>query len=257
MNFKRIKQVIKYGWLHAGQISDRHFDGGGRRKRLLLFADILKCFHRYGMWSNQYVKEAFWELEPSKRDEIGLRYLEANIKREKWVKDFYDNRAFLAKWKSYEIEASARKREARNVAYTKRYCMGDGCMIEHGVEFSRQHHLPGTIKIGSHVLFAKNVFVDYSGEIVIEDDVKITAGVSIESHHRDLEAYMQGRDVNIPTKLFIGQGAYIGTHAIILDSCNYIGKYARIGAGAVVTKDIPDYSVAVGVPAKVIKEIEH
>lgn len=88
---------------------------------------------------------------------------------------------------------------------------------------------------------------------MIEDNVKIAAGVSIESHHRDLEAFNQGKDINIPTKLQICNGAYIGTHAIILDSCNYIGKNARIGAGAVVTKDVPDYAVVVGVPAKVVR----
>lgn len=75
----------------------------------------------------------------------------------------------------------------------------------------------------------------------------------IESHHRDLDAYKMGLDVNIPTKLTIEENAYIGIRAIILDSCNYIGKNARIGAGAVITKDIPDYATAVGVPAKVIR----
>lgn len=48
----------------------------------------------------------------------------------------------------------------------------------------------------------------------------------------------------------------IGSRAIILDSCNYIGLHARIGAGAVVTKDVPDYSVVVGVPARVIKYLK-
>ena len=82
-------------------------------------------------------------------------------------------------------------------------------------------------------------------------------GVIIETHHRDLEAYRDGHDVNIPTRLEIGEKAYLGSRAIILDSCNYIGKYARIGAGAVVTKDVPDYAVVVGVPAKVIKTLSH
>lgn len=135
--------------------------------------------------------------------------------------------------------------------------MGEGSIVEYGVELSRQHHLPGSIKIGNHVLLAKHVFIDYSGEVIIDDNVKIAAGVSMESHHRDLEAYQQGKDVNIPTKLHICDGAYIGTHASILDSCNYIGKHARIGAGAVVVKDIPDYAVAVGVPAKVVKVLPH
>ena len=89
------------------------------------------------------------------------------------------------------------------------------------------------------------------------NNVRFGAGVSVESHHRDLQAMKEGKDVNIPTQLHICEGAYISTYAIILDSCNYIGKYARIGAGTVVVKDIPDYSVAVGVPAKVVKELSH
>lgn len=249
----RIKQVAKYGWLHAGKISDDFFSG---QKRIRIFLDILTCYKKYMMWSNQYLKEKFWEIDKGQRASIGRKYHEANSKREEWVKDFYDNRKFLAKWSKYEIETSAKKRELRNKAYSKHYSMGKGCFVEYGVEFSRQHHLPGSIKIGNKVLFAKNIFIDYSGEIIIDDNVKFGAGVSIESHHRDLEAFLLGKDVNIPTQLHICKGAYIGTHSIILDSCNYIGKYARIGAGAVVTKDIPDYAVAVGVPAKVVKYVK-
>lgn len=49
----------------------------------------------------------------------------------------------------------------------------------------------------------------------------------------------------------------IGSRAIILASCHYIGKHARVGAGAVVTHDVPDYAVVAGVPAKVIRMMEH
>ena len=254
MNINRLKQVIKYGWNHSGRVSKDHFDG---RKRLSLFFDIIACYFRYGMWSNQYLKESFWALNKAERDQIGLNLQDENKHRENWVKDFYKNRKFLARWSRYEIEASAAKRIRRNAAYKKHYSMGEGCMIEYGVELSRQHHLPGTVRIGNRVLLAKKVFIDYSGDVRIDDDVKIAAGVCIESHHRDLDAYMQGKDVNVPTELHICKGAFIGTHAIILDSCNYIGKYSRIGAGAVVTKDVPDYSVAVGVPAKVVKTLPH
>ena len=252
--FHRLKQVVQYGWQHANQISQEKFNG---KKRFSLFLDIVGCYRKYGMWSNQYLKEKFWELDKPMRETVGLKYQEANGKREVWVKDFYKNRKFLAKWSKYDIEASAKKREERNKAYTQHFSMGKGCVVEYGVEFSRQHHLPGTIQIGNRITFAKNVFIDYSGNVVIDDNVKFGAGVAIESHHRDLEAYRQGKDINIPTPLHICENAYVGTHASILDSCNYIGKYVRIGAGAVVTKDIPDYSVAVGVPAKVVKILPH
>lgn len=253
MNARRLKQVISYGWRHATQISQEEMGG---KQRMKLFADIMGCFCKYKMWSNQYLKNRMWELTLPQREEIGKKILAANTEREEWVHEFYENRRFLAKWSDYKIEASPKKRDLRNKAYQQRYNMGDDCLVEHGVELSRQHYLPGRITIGNHVLLAKHVFIDYSGFVRIDDGVKIAAGVNIESHHRDLEAYQQGKDVNIPTELHIGEGAYIGTHAIILDSCNYIGKGARIGAGAVVVKDIPDYSVAVGVPAKVVKTIE-
>lgn len=249
----RLRQVVHYGWRHAGQISKESFNG---KKHLSLFFDIIGCYSQYKMWSNQYIKERFWLLDAPKRLEIGSRIKEANLKREMWVKDFYENRKFLAKWSKYDIEASAKKREKRNSEYTNHYSMGKGCFVEYGVEFSRQHHLPGTLVIGNHVLFAKNVFIDYSGEVIIDDNVKFGAGVSIESHHRDLEAFKRGKDVNIPTQLHICENAYVGTHSIILDSCNYIGKHARIGAGAVVTKDVPDYAVVVGVPAKIVKMLD-
>ena len=253
----RIKQVAHYGWQHAGVIKDKELTGGGK-SRLSLFCDIYGCYLRYGMWSNQYLKERFWELDKQKRKEIGNRYREANRIKEAWVKDFFANRRFIAKWSKYAIEGSAKMREKRNAAYAKHYGINpEGLVVEHGVELSRQHHLPGTIKIGKNVHLCKNLFIDYSGEVIIEDGVVLANGVIIESHHRDLEAYNEGKDVNIPTKLLIRENAYIGSRAMILDSCNYIGKHARIGAGAVVTKDIPDYSVAVGVPAKVVKVLPH
>lgn len=249
MQLHRLKQLIKYGWIHAGDISSQL---GGRRKWRIFF-DILHCFQKYGMWSNQYLKEGFWELDKIQRKKVGEEYLKRNKEKESWVQDFYRNRKFLAKWSKYEIEKSPSKRAKRNAMYIKHYGMGPGCNIEYGVDLSRQHHLSGSLKIGSNVLLAKKVFIDYSGDVIIEDNVKIAAGVSIVSHHHDLDAYQEGRDV--PTRLVISKGSHIGTQAVILDSCNYIGKYSRIGAGAVVTKDIPDYCVAVGVPAKVIKEI--
>ncbi len=76
----------------------------------------------------------------------------------------------------------------------------------------------------------------------------------IESHYHPFHSdHNKSRDLVEPTSLVIEDGAVIGSRAIIMPSCHRIGKHARIGAGAVVTKDIPDYAVAVGVPAKVVR----
>lgn len=252
MDLRRIKQVLTYGRLHANQIAA---SGDTDKSAMWLFCDILACYRKYRMWSNQYKKERFYALSKQQRDEIGAKYREEGLKRDRWQKDFQDNHRFLEKWTQFKYDA-VKYRDKKVAAYTQRYNMGKGCLIEFDVHLTRQHYLDGTISIGDHVLLAKHVFIDYSGEVVIEDGVKLTNGVIIESHHRDIDAYEKGLDVNIPTSIRICEKAYIGSRAIILDSCNYIGKNARIGAGAVVTKDVPDNAVVAGVPAKVIRMLQ-
>ena len=53
-------------------------------------------------------------------------------------------------------------------------------------------------------------------------------------------------------KVSIGKGSYIGINAVIVGNVK-IGKHFVIGANSVVTKDVPDYCVAVGSPAKILK----
>ena len=135
---------------------------------------------------------------------------------------------------------------------------GKDLHVQYNVEIRREHFLFGTITIGDNVLLAKNVFIDYSRELVIRNSVQIADGAIIETHHHAYHSNpVLPKNIIKPSKLIIEEGALIGVRAIVLSSCHYIGKYARIGAGAVVTKDIPDYALAVGVPAKVVKFLPH
>lgn len=251
---KRIRQVLKYGWLHAGQICDSH--PLSILLRIRIFVDILYCYKHYKMWSNQYLKEDFFNKSNEERKRIGSSYLEQGIKRDEWQKDFRDNRKFLIKYTNIRYE-KASLREKRNEAYRKKFGAGKGLMVEYDVNISRQHYLDGTIKIGSNVLLAKHSFIDYSGDVTIGDDVQITNGVIIETHHHPFHSdYTQPRNIVHPATLKIADGAVLGSRCIILPSCHYIGKHARVGAGAVVTKDVPDYAVVGGVPAKIIREMQ-
>ena len=100
--------------------------------------------------------------------------------------------------------------------------------------------------------------IDYLSKIVIEigKNVWVTAGVEILCHERDLSYYEIGKPVkDCPLKkekVIIKDGAHIGIGAIIMPGVT-IGEGAIIGAGAVVTSNIPKCSIAVGVPAKIIK----
>ena len=66
----------------------------------------------------------------------------------------------------------------------------------------------------------------------------------------DIPMNIQGSAV--PKKVVIGNDVWIGTRAIILPGTT-IGNGAIIGAGAVVTKDVPEYGIVGGVPAKLIR----
>ena len=194
----RLKQVAKYGWEHAGKISNDYFAGN---KRATLFIDIFRCYETFGMWSNQYLKERFWELDKEHRRMIGNKYREANHERETWVKDFYENRAFYIKYGNIKYEKES-LRARRNAAYTQRYGAGKNLFVEYDVNISRQHYLNGTISIGDDVLLAKHVFIDYSGDVEIKDNVKIANGVIIETHHHAFHSNPEvSRNVIEPTKL--------------------------------------------------------
>lgn len=114
---------------------------------------------------------------------------------------------------------------------------------------------PFICDFGNRVTFGKNVFINHSailsasGGIEFQDGVMLAPGVHIATINHDFNhrhtTYTYG-------KVTIKENAWIGMGVTILPGVT-IGKYAVVGAGAVVTKDIPDYAVAVGTPARVIK----
>lgn len=107
------------------------------------------------------------------------------------------------------------------------------------------------IKIGSNVFINSNSLLMARGGITIEDDVMLAANVQLLSNNHD----EYDRQVLTCKPIHIKKGAWIGAGASILPGVT-IGKYAIVGAGAIVTKDVGDYEVAVGIPAKVVKTLD-
>lgn len=94
-------------------------------------------------------------------------------------------------------------------------------------------------------------------KIIIGKNVLTGPHVFISDHNHeyadpDIPVCMQGVRCKDSDKIVIGEGTWIGTNAVIVGNIR-IGKHSVIGANSVVTKDIPDYCVAVGIPAKIIK----
>ncbi len=107
------------------------------------------------------------------------------------------------------------------------------------------------LKIGSNVFINSNLLAMARGGITIEDDVQIAGNVSLLSNNHDL----YDRQILLCKPILVQKGAWIGANVCILSGVS-VGRYAVVGAGAVVTKDIPDYAVAVGNPAKVVKMLD-
>ncbi|SEA01017.1 transferase hexapeptide (six repeat-containing protein) [Pseudobutyrivibrio sp. ACV-2] len=102
-----------------------------------------------------------------------------------------------------------------------------------------------------------------AGNVVIEKAVLIGPDNYICSYDHcfnDLSNPIMFQGTHSPKKnghdhLRIGEGSWIGTHCAIIGDV-HIGKHCVIGANSVVTKDIPDYCVAVGTPARIVKRLK-
>lgn len=105
----------------------------------------------------------------------------------------------------------------------------DGSMILHG------SILQSSVTVGKHVIVNTASRIDH--DCIVNDYVHIAPGAILCGNVK------------------IGEGTLVGAGSVIIPRVT-IGKWAIIGAGAVVTKDIPDYGVAVGNPARVIKSVK-
>ncbi|MBI5326763.1 MAG: acyltransferase [Deltaproteobacteria bacterium] len=121
-------------------------------------------------------------------------------------------------------------------------------------QYSLLKTFDGWIKIGSNCTINRFCILYGNGGIGIGDNVRIAPNVMILAQNHIFESIDTAiSEQGISSKgIKIEDDVWLGAGAIVLDGV-IIGKGSVIGAGAVVTKDIPPYSVAVGVPARIVK----
>ena len=107
------------------------------------------------------------------------------------------------------------------------------------------------VKIGKNVYIGSNLLTMARGGITIEDGAWIAANVQLLTNNHDL----YDRAILYCKPILIKEDAWIGAGATILPGV-CVGKHAVVGAGSVVTKDVPDYAVVVGSPAKVVRMLD-
>ena len=128
-------------------------------------------------------------------------------------------------WANTNIQAKAVIGEGCNIC--------DGSFVENGAV------------VGNHVTIKHHVSI-FDG-VTIEDEVFIGSNIAFIN---DRYPRSHRKDQWLLEKTLVKKGATIGTNAVILCGLT-VGAYAVVGAGSVVTKDVPDYGIVVGNPARV------
>lgn len=156
--------------------------------------------------------------------------------------------------------------------------------IRIGVEMNSQYHSPAELRaimsrligksvddtfrlfppfhtdFGKNITIGKDVFINSGchfqdqGGIEIGDGSLIGHNVVLATINHSLIPSEKRKNYYAPIK--IGQNVWIGSNATILQGVT-IGDWAVVAAGAVVSRDVPPYTIVGGIPAKVIKEVSH
>ena len=178
-------------------------------------------------------------------------------------------RLIYAKWKYRRAQTGKKitaslKLSLRNPQYFSigDYCyFGPNCRIEAWDYYKDKHYTP-QILIGKDVRINSTCHIGAINKIRIGNSCLLGSHVMIIDHSHgkstweDIEKHPSERDLYSKGEVVIGDRCWLGENVCILPGV-HIGVGCIIGANAVVTKDIPDYSVAAGNPAKVVKTIQN
>ncbi len=121
---------------------------------------------------------------------------------------------------------------------------GENLRIFRNVEFSFGYN----ITCGSNTVLHHDTFIDDRGEVIIGSDVSVSDYVNIYSHAHDI---LDINEVSLG-RTVVGDGARLTYHAAVLSGMS-VGRDAMVGSMGVVTRDVPDHHINVGIPARTVK----
>jgi acetyltransferase-like isoleucine patch superfamily enzyme len=122
--------------------------------------------------------------------------------------------------------------------------LGKNVKIFHGVEFSFGYNLT----VEDNCVIHKYTLLDDRGEIIIHEGSSVSDYANVYSHEHDLNDGM----IVTNTKTEIGPRARITYHATVMSGVR-VHEHGLLGSLGVATKDIPPYTISVGIPAKPVK----
>lgn len=118
------------------------------------------------------------------------------------------------------------------------------------VEIQKNSWIGKSCKVSSHTFICEGVTIE--DEVMVAHGVMFTNGMLPRATNENGMLQRDGDWEMTPT--LVRQGASIGSNATIVCGVT-IGEKAMVGAGAVVTRDVPDYAIVAGVPARVIGDV--
>lgn len=113
--------------------------------------------------------------------------------------------------------------------------------------------------IGNHVTIGRYNIISCTNKVILEDYVLLAPFVHITDYnhvYEDIKIPISNQGLALPGPTIIKSHSWLGCGVQVMPGVT-IGKHCVIGAGSIVTHDIPDYCVAAGIPAKIIKKYDH
>lgn len=151
----------------------------------------------------------------------------------------------------------------RNIKGEEKITVGDNfnagkqLRLEAWTEYENKKYDP-IIKIGDNAIIGDDNHIGSINEIIIGDNLLTGSNVYITDHNHgnsdEAECLIPPVKRNLYSKgsVYIGDNVWLGNNVVIMPNVT-IGNGVVIGANSVVTKSVPDYCIAVGVPAKIIR----
>jgi acetyltransferase-like isoleucine patch superfamily enzyme len=130
---------------------------------------------------------------------------------------------------------------------------GRSVVIGPGASVAAEAFVHGPVILGANVSVNARASLDGgSAKIVVGDDTRIATGASIYAFDHGLESARSIREQPVRSLgIRIGRDVWIGANAGITDGVA-IGDHAVVGMGSVVTRDVPEFAIVAGVPARII-----
>lgn len=156
-------------------------------------------------------------------------------------------------WEFNQLRPSQQAEKTRYMKEMFAEC-GEGCYIElpFRANWGGKH-----LHFGNYVYANFNLTVVDDGEIYVGDKVMFGPNVTIATANHPIEPGLRSKAMQYNKPVHIGENVWVGANTVIVPGVS-IGKNSVIGAGSVVTKDIPENVVAVGNPCRVLRPIgEH